>query len=109
MVKQISLDAWQVNHLTGLLRKGSKIVEQTNKPIVLYRQTFDEEEGSYEEIVCSLTRNYIVEQLVASGGMIIPAFRQQHVYTIDDYPKIILRKSRDRFMEIIDLLEKEVQ
>ncbi len=108
MVKQISLDAWQVNHLTGLLRKGSKIVEQTNKPIVLYRQTLEEEEDSYEEIVCSLTRDYIVEQLVTSGGIIVPTFHQQYVYTIDEYPEIILRKSRERFLGIIDMLEKEI-
>ena len=40
MVKQISLDAWQIQHLTDLLKKGSEIVGKTNKPIVLYRQTF---------------------------------------------------------------------
>ena len=35
MVKQISLDAWQIQHLADLLEKGSKIVEKTNRPIVL--------------------------------------------------------------------------
>ena len=109
MVKQISLDAWQINHLIGLLRKGSKIVEQTNKPIVLYRQTLEEEEQSYEEIVCSLTKNYVVVQLVTSGGVIVPTFHQQHVYPIDDYPEIILRKSKEQFLEIIDRLETETQ
>lgn len=109
MVKQISLDAWQINHLTGLLRKGSKIVEQTNRPIVLYRQTLEEEEGSYEEVVCSLTKNYVVEQLVTSGGIIVPTFHQQYVYPIEDYPEMILRKSRERFLEIIGLLEKEAR
>ncbi len=109
MVKQISLDAWQVNHLAGLLRKGSKIAESTNKPIVLYRQTLEEEDGNYEEIVCSLARNYVIEQLVTSGGTIIPTFNQQYVYTLEDYPEVILRKSRERFLEIIDLLEGEVQ
>ncbi len=55
MVKQISLDAWQIQHLSDLLEKGSKIVTKTNRPIVLYRQTLEEEDGSYEEIVCTLT------------------------------------------------------
>ena len=50
MVKQISLDAWQIQHLSDLLEKGSKIVEKTNRPIVLYRQTLEEEEESYEEV-----------------------------------------------------------
>ena len=44
MVKQISLDAWSVQHLTNLLKKGSQMVEKTNTPIILYRQTLEEEE-----------------------------------------------------------------
>jgi len=53
MVKQISLDTWSIQHLTELLRKASLIVTKTNSPIVLYRQTLEEEEGAYEEIVCT--------------------------------------------------------
>jgi len=51
MVKQISLDAWSLQNLTDLLKKGSQIVAKTNVPIVLYRQTIEEEDDSYEEIV----------------------------------------------------------
>ena len=108
MVKQISLDAWQINHLAGLLRKGTRIVEQTNRPIILYRQTLEETNDNYEEIVCSLARNYVIEQLVTSGGVIIPTFHQQHIYPIEEYPEVILRKSKERFLEIIDLLEREL-
>ena len=50
MVKQISLDAWQIQQLADLLKKGSDIVAKTNRPIILYRQTLDEEDESYEEI-----------------------------------------------------------
>ena len=57
MVKQISLDGWQIQQLTDLLRKGSEIVAKTNLPIVLYRQTLEEEDDSYEEIVCTLTKD----------------------------------------------------
>ena len=46
MVKQISLDAWQIQQLTDLLKKGSDIVAKTNRPIILYRQTLDEEDWS---------------------------------------------------------------
>ncbi|SVE47168.1 uncharacterized protein METZ01_LOCUS500022, partial [marine metagenome] len=52
MVKQISLDAWSLQHLTDLLKEGSRVVAKTTTPIVLYRQTMEEEDGSYEEIVC---------------------------------------------------------
>ncbi len=109
MVKQISLDGWQIQQLTDLLRKGSEIVTKTNLPIILYRQTLEEEEESYEEIVCTLTKDYVIEQLVTSGGVLVPSFHQQVVFTIEEFPQELLRKSRDRFMQIIDLLEEQTK
>jgi hypothetical protein len=106
MVKQISLDGWQVQQLTDLLKKGSEIVTKTNLPIVLYRQTLEEEDEAYEEIVCTLTKDYVIEQLVTSGGVLVPSFHQQFVFTIDEFPQEVLRKSRDRFTQIIELLEE---
>ena len=109
MVKQISLDAWQINHLAGLLKKGSDLVAKTNRPIVLYRQTLEEQDGSYEEIVCTLTAGYVIEQLVASGGVLVPSFHQQFVFTVEEFPRELLRKSRDRFLQTIDLLEENLK
>ena len=109
MVKQISLDAWQVQQLVDLLEKGSKIVEKTNKPIVLFRQTLEEEEESYEEIVCTLTKGFVIEQMVTSGGVLVPNFHQQMVFTIEEYPQELLRKSKDRFLEMIDFLEEQLR
>jgi len=108
MVKQISLDAWQIQHLTDLLKKGSEIVAKTNKPIVLYRQTLEEEEESYEEIVCTLAKYYVIEQLVTSGGVLVPSFHQQFVFTVEEFPQELLRKSRDRFLQVIDFLEEQL-
>jgi len=105
MVKQISLDSWQIHHLSELLQKGSLIVAKTNTPIVLYRQTLEEEDSSYEEVVCTLTKDYVVEQLVTSGGVLPPSFQQQMVFTISDFPDRLLRKSRDLFLQTVDLLE----
>ena len=109
MVKQISLDSWQIHHLSELLQKGSLIVAKTNTPIVLYRQTLEEEDSSYEEVVCTLTKDYVVEQLVTSGGVLPPSFQQQMVYTINDFPDRLLRKSRDLFLQTVDLLEDVVK
>ena len=109
MVKQISLDAWQIQHLSDLLEKGSNIVARTDKPIVLYRQTLEEEEGSYEEIVCTLTKGYVIEQMVTSGGMLVPSFHQQFVFTIEEYPQELLRKSKDRFLEMVDFLDEQLR
>ncbi len=109
MVKQISLDAWQIQHLTDLLRKGSLVVAKTNSPIILYRQTLEEEDDSYEEIVCTLTKDHVVEQLVTSGGVLPPSFHEQFVFTIEEYPQGLIRKSRDRFLQIVSLLENELK
>ena len=109
MVKQISLDTWQIQQLTDLLEKGSNIVTKTNRPIVLYRQTLEEEDESYEEIVCTLTKGYVIEQMVTSGGILVPSFQQQFVFTIEEYPQELLRKSKDRFLEMIDFLEEQIK
>jgi len=109
MVKQISLDAWQIQQLTELLKKGSDIVAKTNKPIVLFRQTLEEEEESYEEIVCTLTKGYVIEQMVTSGGILVPSFQQQFVFTIEEYPQELLRKSKDRFLEMVDFLSEQLK
>jgi hypothetical protein len=109
MVKQISLDTWQIQHLSDLLEKGSNIVTKTNRPIVLYRQTLEEEEESYEEIVCTLTKGYVIEQMVTSGGILVPSFQQQLVFTIEEYPQELLRKSKDRFLEMIDFLDEQLK
>jgi len=109
VVKQISLDAWQIQHLSDLLEKGSNIVARTDKPIVLYRQTLEEEDGSYEEIVCTLTKGYVIEQMVTSGGVLVPSFHQQFVFTIEEYPQELLRKSKDRFLEMVDFLDEQLR
>ena len=108
MVKQISLDTWSIHHLTDLLKKGSIIVEKIGTPIILYRQTMEEEEGSYEEVICSLTKNYVIEQLIISGGIIVPTVSQQLVFTLEEFPDRLLRKSKDLFLETVDLLEKKL-
>lgn len=109
MVKQISLDAWQIQHLEDLLKKGSSIVTKTSSPIILYRQTLEEEDGSYEEIVCTLTERFVIEQVVISGGVLPPTFRQQMVYTLEEYPQQLIRKSKDLFLQTIELLEDQLK
>ena len=109
MVKQISLDTWSIQHLTELLRKASLIVTKTNSPIVLYRQTLEEEEGSYEEIVCTLTNSHVIEQVITSGGVIAPSINQQFVFSIDEFSDRLLRKSKDLFLHVVQDLEEKIQ
>ncbi len=109
MVKQISLDTWSVQHLTELLRNASLIVTKTNSPIILYRQTLEEEEGSYEEIVCTLTDTHVIEQVIISGGVIAPNINQQFVFSIDEFSSRLLRKSKDLFLHVVQDLEENIK
>jgi len=108
MTKQISLDSWSIQHMTDLLKEGSQIVAKTNTPIVLYRQTMEEDGDSYEEVVCTLTNDYVVEQLIISGGIVVPTINQQSVFKLEEFSDRLLRKSKDLFLETIDLLEKKL-
>ncbi len=105
MVKQINLDRWQTDHLTGLLRRGSEASEREGKPIEIYRRVLEEGCDCYEEVVCTLVQGYVIEQMVTSGGPIPPSFTHQTVYGIDEYSGILLKKSRERFRKITAALE----
>ena len=107
--KQINLDSWQAGRLEKLLRRGSEAVQKTRIPIVLYRQTMEEEGDSCEEIVCTLAEGYVVEQRITAGGLLRLSIDEQSVYAVDDYPRMLLRKSRERFQKITELLEAELQ
>ena len=105
MVPQISLDAWQIKHLENLLKKGSLVVMKNNMPLVLYRRPINESDLGLEETVCTLTSNFVIEQLLVTGGDLPPSFREQLVYTISEFPDILSKKSKERFLELIDDLE----
>ena len=109
MAKQTTLDGWLLYHFTELLKKGSLNVAKTGTPIVLYRNTIEQEEGSYEEIVCTLTEGYVIVQLVTSGGLIVPSFQQQFVFTLDQFPEWLMRKSRDLLLQCVDFLEENLK
>ena len=57
-------------------------------------------------MICTLTSEHVVEQVVTSGGMVIPSIKQQTVFSIDEFPGTLLKKSKDRFSQVVDLLEE---
>ena len=56
-----------------------------------------------------IVNGYIIEQVVTSGGVLPPSFKQQFVFTIEEYPQELVRKSKERFLEMIDLLEDQLK
>ena len=109
MVKQISLDTWSTQHLHELLVKATNFISQTNTPIVLYRETLEETEEVVEEIVCTLTQVHVIEQVIVSGGMVIPEIKQQIVFSTEEFPNRLLKKSKDLFGQVVDLLEDQFE
>ena len=39
-----------------------------------------------------LPDGYVIEQMVTSGGVLVPSFHQQFVFTIEEYPQEVLTK-----------------
>ena len=109
MAKQITLDGWLLYHFAELLKKGSLYVAKTKTPIVLYRNTMEEEGESYQETVCTLTDWYVIVQVITSGGGIVPSFQQQLVFPIDQFPEWLMQKSRDLLLQCVDFLEDQLK
>lgn len=109
MVKQTTLDSWLLQHFSDLLRKGALNVVKTGTPIVLYRNMIEEEEDSHEETVCTLTEGHVIVQVVTSGGVMVPSFQQQFVFTFDQFPDWLMRKSKDLLLQCVDFLEDQLK
>ena len=107
MPKQITLDGWLFSHFQVLLKKGSAHVARTKTPIILYRNMLEEEKDSYQETVCTLTDGYVIIQVITSGGGIVPSFQQQLVFTIDEFPNWLMKKSRELLLQCLDFLEEQ--
>ena len=107
MVKQISLDTWSVHHLQDLLVNSRNIITLSNVRLVLFRETLEEKDDVYEEIVCTLGQDHVIEQVIISGGMVVPEIKQQVVFTIDEFPSRLLKKSKDLFGEVVEQLEEQ--
>lgn len=105
MVRQINLDSWQITHLTDLLKKGVGIHRRTDRPVEIYRKSFEEKNSCYEEIVCTIIDDYILEQRVISGGPMPPQFVHQIIYNIKEYPEVLLKKNKERFLKTVATLE----
>jgi hypothetical protein len=109
MVKQSTLDGWLLSHFSELLKKGSSHVAKTKTPIILYRNTMEEEGESYQETVCTLTEGYAVVQVITSGGGIAPSVQQQLVFPIEEFPDWLMRQSKDLLLQCNDFLEDKLK
>jgi hypothetical protein len=103
--KQVIVEDWLMDILMDKLRKASTIVSQKDIPFILYRNIIEESDMCVQEEVATLVEKYVVIQIFSYGGFIPSSFQRQHVFTIDRFTRLILRKNSALFFECLESLK----
>ncbi|MFL6355535.1 MAG: hypothetical protein ACJ709_01340 [Nitrososphaeraceae archaeon] len=103
--KQVIVEDWLMDILMDKLRKASTIVSQKDIPFILYRNIIEESDTCAQEEVATLVEKYVVIQIFSYGGFIPSSFQRQHVFTIDRFTRLILRKNSALFFECLESLK----
>lgn len=107
--EQVTLDSWVLDKLRERLRRASILAARTGRPVVLYRHTIDEMDQSAEEEVATVNeQQYVVVQVMAHGGFIPPSIQQQHVFTFEQFPAWILKRSNELLAMCLESLDQEI-
>lgn len=106
--EQVTLDSWVQTRLRDRLRKASIIAIRTGRPVVLYRHTIEEMDHSAEEEIATVNEQYVVVQVITHGGFIPPNFQQQFVFTFEQFPDWIMKRSKELLALCLDSLDQEV-
>jgi hypothetical protein len=104
--KQVIVEDWLMDILMDKLRKASTIVSQKDIPFILYRNIIEESDTCVQEEVATLVEKYVVIQIFSYGGFIPSSFQRQHVFTIDRFTRLILRKNSALFFECLESLKR---
>jgi hypothetical protein len=103
---QITLDEFLVKKFTEKIEKIILISNQNNHPIVLYRRTIEENEASIEEEIATVSEKYVVIQIFTHGGYLPVLFREQHIFTPDEFIYWILKRSRSMLLQCLENIEE---
>jgi hypothetical protein len=106
--EQVTLDGWVLEKLRERLRKASLVASRTGRPVVLYRHTIEEMDHSAEEEVATVNEQYVVIQVITHGGFIPPNFQQQHVFTFEQFPNWIMKRSNELLALCLESLDQEI-
>lgn len=106
--EQVTLDSWVMSRLRERLRRASIIASRTGRAVVLYRHTIEENETSAEEEIATVNEQYVVVQVITHGGFIPPSFQQQYVFTFEQFPDWIMKRSNDLLSRCLDSLDQEI-
>lgn len=105
--KQVTLDEWVLERFRDKLKKAATLTNRYDKPLVLYRRTIEEFESVGEEEVGTLiNESYALVQVYTHGGFIPLTFQQQFVFPLDDFPRWVMKRSRDLVLQCLEAIEE---
>ena len=103
---QITLDEFLVRKFREKIEKVILISNKNNHPIVLYRRTIEENEASIEEEIATVSEKYVVIQIFTHGGYLPVLFREQHIFTPDEFIYWILKRSRSMLLQCLENIDE---
>jgi hypothetical protein len=103
---QITLDDFLVKKFKEKIEKILLISNHNNYPIILYRRTIEENEISIEEEIASVSEKYVIIQIFTHGGYLPVLFREQHVFTSDEFIYWILKRSRSMLLQCLENIDE---
>jgi hypothetical protein len=107
-IEQVTLDGWVMNRLRDRLRRASVIAGRTGRPVVLYRHMIEEMDHSAEEEIATINEQYVIVQVLTHGGFIPPNFQQQFVFTFEQFPGWIMKRSNELLSVCLQTLDQEI-
>ena len=107
--RQVTLDDWVIERFREKLKKASIIASRLTKPLILYRKTLEESECATEEEIATLVSGrYVIVQVYTQGGFIPLSFHQQYVFSVDEFPKWIMKRSRELVLQCLETMDDEL-
>jgi hypothetical protein len=100
------IEDWLAERLSDKLRKATTVVQQTRKPLLLYRNMIEESKDALQEEVCILSGKHIVIMIYAYGGFVPSTFQKVDVCTSDKFIRWIIKEGKkDLLMQCLESLE----
>ncbi len=103
---QITLDEFLVKKFKEKIEKILSISNKNEHPIILYRRTIEENEVSIEEEIASVSEKYVIIQIFTHGGYLPVLFREQHIFTPDEFIYCILKRSRSMLLQCLENIDE---
>jgi hypothetical protein len=95
-----------MSRLADRLQRASLIAARSGRPLVLYRQTVEETDQSTEEEIATINEQYVVVQVITFGGFIPPNFQQQYVFSFEEFPSWIMKRSNELLFICLESLDQ---